>query len=100
MAMDAHELQILSSLLQDATVRFEDMIYDHKHNRFICVVNRIAREVSRRQFLFFRSRLQRRQTGIHFNLVQSISKKNMHDTKAGKVFSLLTMKYELSLIHI
>ena len=92
--MAAHELQILSSLLQDATVRLEDMTYDHKHKRFICVMNRIAREVPRRRFLFFRARPQRRQTGIHFNLVQSISKKNMNATKADKVFSLLTMKYD------
>jgi hypothetical protein len=90
-ALDEEDLAVVSSHLQDAVVRVEDIAYLPSRKRFAALVNRFdwetAAENGGRDF-------QRRRTALRFDRVLKGKLKNIKPRARDRVLSLLAVRFE------
>jgi len=92
MAADADDLNVLSSVLQDAVVKIKDIAFDPDARRFALVLNRFVWEcvASGKSNMFARVR-----TGCHFDDVISVSHQAIRQQAGEAVLDLLAVRFEL-----
>jgi len=89
-ALDAQDLEVISSHLQDAVLLVGDMRYLAGENRFAAVLNRFDWE----GVVNGAGDYGRRRTGLHFDRVISAKTSNIRQGAGDAVLSLLAIKFE------
>ncbi|WP_417450411.1 DUF2948 family protein [Kordiimonas sp.] len=89
LAHSAEDLTVMSSLMQDATVRVGDIDYMATSHRLAFVANRFRWEKKRR---FFRPKGERVRTGLHLNSVIKVQAQGIDMNAADDVLELLSME--------
>ncbi|WP_374765136.1 DUF2948 family protein [Yunchengibacter salinarum] len=87
MARTAEDLTVLSSIMQDATVRVGDMAYEKGAARFTLIANRFCWE---KRALFGLKR-QRVRAALHFNAVRAVKSRNIPEDE-DHVLNLLAVR--------
>ena len=90
-ALDEEDLAILSSHLQDAVVRVEDIAYLPGQKRFAAVLNRFDWEKATEEGA---KAYQRRRTALRFDRVLGAKLKNIKLTARERILSLLAVSFE------
>ncbi len=90
-ALDEEDLAILSSHLQDAVVRVEDIAYLPGQKRFAAVLNRFDWE---RATVEGGEAYQRRRAALRFDRVLGAKLKNIKLTARERILSLLAVSFE------
>jgi hypothetical protein len=90
-ALDEEDLAILSSHLQDAVVRVEDIAYLPGQKRFAAVLNRFDWERATEEAA---KAYQRRRTALRFDRVLGAKLKNIKLTARDRILSLLAVSFE------
>lgn len=88
-AQSPEDLTVISALLQDMTVRLDDMDYSQAERRFALVGNRFRWEEKR---WFRRPKGERVRTGIHFAGVSSVQQSGFDTLAKDTVLELLDME--------
>ena len=91
MAADSEDLEVLSSVLQDAVAKVGDLAWLPAERRFALVANRFVWEegVSRKHGPFMRVR-----AGIHFDDVVKVRTKSLRLEAKEAVIDILSVAYE------
>lgn len=88
MAQDAEDLAVISALMQDAVVRLGDITYLPSQRRFALVGSRF-------DWLSAEGRkLERRQSGMHFDNVLTVSRLGLDPSRADDMLNLLGILFE------
>jgi hypothetical protein len=93
-ALDEADLEVVSSLLQDAVIRVADMIYLPTQKRFAAILNRFDWEKA--EGGNGRKDYRRRRTALRFDRVLSAKHKRLRPVAGDKVLSLLAISFEPS----
>lgn len=91
LAADKEDLEVVSSILQDAVAKIGDMAYLPKERRFAFVANRFVWEdgVRRRIGPYMRVR-----TGVHFDDVKRVRTKAVRLDAKDAIIDILSVTYE------
>ena len=84
-ALDAEDLAVISTHMQDAVLLVGDMGYDRKRQQFALVANRFAREEATLPL--------RRRAGLHFDRVLAVKTMNIRTGDKNAVLSLLSISF-------
>jgi hypothetical protein len=87
-AVDAEDLAVVAACLQDALVLIDDMAYLPEEQRFVLVANRFVWEEAQRH----QSKFARTTTGVTFNNVTAVKKRNVDRHHGDGILSLLTVQ--------
>ncbi len=89
-ALDVDDLAVISTQLQDAVVRVEDLVYDPGSQRFAAVLNRFnwMEAVGKRGLV---KPFERRRCGFRIERVMSARTKNIDHSDKERVLSLLAV---------
>ncbi len=90
-ALDEEDLAVVSSHLQDAVVRVEDIAYLPARKRFAAVLNRFDWETASENG---GSEFRRRRAGLRFDRVLNAKLKNIRPSSSDRVLSLLAVHFE------
>jgi hypothetical protein len=88
LAFEEEDLAALSANLQDAIVRIADMTFLPQERRFALICQRfdwVAAE---------KGRIERCQTGLHFDAVRKASVQGFDQTRRDRVLNLLSITFE------
>jgi Protein of unknown function (DUF2948) len=83
-ALDADDLSVISTQMQDALIRVSDMRLDSRR-QFACVANRFAWDALPDK--------QRRRTGLHFEHVTKAARQGFRNTSTDAILSLLNISF-------
>ena len=86
-ALDADDLAVISTQMQDAVLRLADITHVKARKQFAFLANRFAWDAGERQ---------RRRTGVHFDRVTSVKTQNIRQGDRDAVVSLLAITFEES----
>jgi len=89
-AQDAEDLQVLSSLVQDAIFPVTEMMWDAKARRFGILVNRFRWELPQTAA----SRPERVQSVLAFENVEAVSSQGVDRNDVDTVMSILSVEFE------
>jgi hypothetical protein len=89
-AADAEDLQVLSSLLQDAVLPASEMRWERRKNRFALLVNRVRWEDGGTA----RHAPERVQSVLMFETVQGVASQGVQKGDADTILSLLNITFE------
>ncbi|WP_417458461.1 DUF2948 family protein [Kordiimonas sp.] len=89
LARSPEDLTVMSSLMQDATVRVGDIDFDGKGHRLSFVANRFRWEKKRR---FFRPKGERVRTGLHLSGVLKAQHQGFDAGDKDQVLELLSLE--------
>ncbi|WP_262692955.1 DUF2948 family protein [Kordiimonas aestuarii] len=89
LAQSAEDLTVMSSLMQDATVRVGDIDYMATSHRLAFVANRFRWEKKRK---FFRPKGERVRTGVHLNSITKVQAQGIDMGAREDVLDLLSME--------
>jgi len=89
---DGDDLNVLSSLLQDATVLIGDMGYDAEEDQFLFVAARHLKEAS--------GEMRRRLMGVHISGVQRLKRRGFSPKDRDDVLNLLAIRAEGTMLEI
>jgi hypothetical protein len=89
-AMDAEDLTVLSSLVQDAVFPASEMQWDRRNGRFALLMNRMRWE----DYGAARHAPERVQSVLVFNTVSSVASQGVPKGDADTILSLLNMTFE------
>ena len=90
---DAEDVQVVSSLLQDALIASEDMTYDAMASEFIAVVNRFCWEQpASKNAEDGKPIFARAMAGLRIGSIETIHQRGM-DARSG-FYNLLAIEYE------
>lgn len=91
MAADTEDLEIISTVLQDAVLKIGDMAFIKGQRRFVFLANRFVWEegASRTHGPFTRVR-----TGLHFDDVTAVRAQNIRQDAPSAVLSFLAARFE------
>lgn len=89
-AMDAQDLQVLSSLAQDAVFPITEMKYDRANRTFAMLINRFRWEEGAAR----KMAPERVQTVLLFENVQSVASQGVDRSDTETVLSLLSVTFE------
>ena len=84
-ALDAEDLAVISTHMQDAVLLVGDMGYDRKRQQFALVANRFARDEATLPL--------RRRAGLHFDRVLAVKTLNIRAGDKNAVLSLLSISF-------
>jgi hypothetical protein len=87
-ALDAEDLAIISTHLQDAVLRVGDIVFLPKERRFAIEVRRFDWEAG------FDQPPQRRLTCMHFGQVTGVRVRGIDQTKKDSILNLLAISFE------
>jgi hypothetical protein len=87
-ALDAEDLAIVSTHLQDAVLRVGDIVFLPKERRFAIEVRRFDWEAG------FDQPPQRRLTCMHFDQVKAVRVRGIDQTKKDAVLNLLAISFD------
>ena len=88
MALDGEDLEVISTYVQDAVVRVEDMGFARTDRRFALLMNRFAWEEG-----YERSKGQRKRTALHFDYVQDAKITGIDQKAREGVLELLSITF-------
>lgn len=91
-ALDADDLQVISSLTQDAVFPASEMRWHSKGGRFALLLNRVRWEDEGPQ----RHAPERVQSVLMFNAVRSVASQGVPKGDADTILSLLTISFEVT----
>ena len=89
-ALDTDDLQVISSLVQDAVFPASEMKWDRKASRFALLVNRVRWEDDGKT----RHAAERVQSLISFSNVQGVASQGVPKGDADTILSVLTVTFE------
>lgn len=89
-AMDAEDLQVISSLVQDAVFPASEMTWDRKKGRFALLLNRMRWEDEGTK----RHAPERVQSVLVFSTVQAVASQGIPKGDADTILSLLSLTFE------
>ena len=92
-ALDAEDLAVVSSLLQDAVLRVADMTYVPAQKRFAAVLNRFHWEKAVKEGDKDKN-FRRRRAALRFDRVFGAQLKNIKPRAGERVLSLLAVSFE------
>ena len=84
-ALDAEDLAVVSTHMQDAVLRVGDLNYNPKLGQFALVANRFAWDETKQK--------QRRRTGVQFNRVTAVKALRVRQAEPDVVLSLLSVGF-------
>ena len=96
-ALDAEDLSVLSSQVQDAVVKVGGMQWLPSEGRFVITMHRFAwEEAIRQQRRFFAPKptYERHQAILHFDRVTAVRSRNIRMDARESVLNLLAMTFE------
>jgi len=91
-AEDGEDLQVLASLVQDAVLPANEMTWDRKRRRFVCLLNRFRWEDKARAERMGRN-FERVQALLSIEDVMQLRHQGMEARDSDMVLSLLTMVF-------
>jgi len=86
MALDAEDLQVVSSCCQDAVLKIGEMNYLAGEKRFVLTVNRFVWEKDKEK--------ERRRSVLHFERVNGVKVQGLNRNEPEMVTSLLAVLFE------
>lgn len=89
-ALDADDLAVISSLVQDAVFPASEMKWDRANNRFALLVNRVRWEDDGKT----RHAVERVQSLLSFSNVQGVASQGVPKGDADTILSVLTVTFE------
>lgn len=89
LALDSEDLEVLSTYVQDAVVRVEDMGFAKSDKRFALLMNRFAWEEG-----YERTKGQRKRTALHFDYVNDAEIAGIDQKAREGVLELLSIAFE------
>lgn len=92
-AINAEDLSIFSSLLQDAVIRVGDITWQARDHRFITLCNRYRWEQKKRIWPF-RKKRDRIRSALHFNGILSVDSSGYDLNDSEAFLSLLAIHYK------
>ncbi len=88
LALDSEDLEVISTYVQDAVVRVEDMAFAKADKRFALMMNRFAWEQG-----VDRSKGQRKRTALHFDYVEDSKVAGIDMNAREGVLELLSITF-------
>jgi hypothetical protein len=89
-ALDDHDLSIVSAHVQDAVMKVSDLEYLPAAKRFVLTMNRFVWEA---KSSLFRQHNERRQAVLHFDRVLGAKTSGIQRDKPAEVLSLLAISF-------
>ncbi len=89
-ALDEDDLQVISTHLQDAVMRVDDMTYLAAEKRFAAVLNRFDWQEAQQAG----DKFQRRRTGLDFGAVLGVRTHNINRQAGDAILSLLSVSFQ------
>ena len=86
MALDAEDLQVVSSCCQDAVLKIGEMNYLAGEKRFVLTINRFVWEKNKEK--------ERRRSVLHFERVNGVKVQGLNRNEPEMVTSLLAVLFE------
>ena len=86
MALDAEDLQVVSSCCQDAVLKIGEMKYLAGEKRFVLTINRFVWEKNKEK--------ERRRSVLHFERVNGVKVQGLNRNEPEMVTSLLAVLFE------
>ena len=99
-ARDAEDLEVISSVLQDAVVPIAEMAFIEEENRFVLIASRFCREGGERAGETRDGVFERVNCGLRFDLVSAVKRQNMDPARLTGVLSLLAIRPEAEYIDL
>ncbi|TLP43947.1 DUF2948 family protein [Cohaesibacter sp. CAU 1516] len=96
-ALDAEDLQVVSSQIQDAVVRVGDIHWLRSENRLVVRMNRFAWEeavTQKRRIFGPKPTYERHEAVLHFDRVSSVQGRNIRTGAQDAVLNLLSANFE------
>jgi hypothetical protein len=90
-ALDAQDLEIISTHVQDAVMKVGDLVYRPSEKRFLVAINRFVWE--NKPGLFNRNN-ERRRSVLHFESVRAVKTTGFERDAGEEVLSLLAVRFE------
>jgi hypothetical protein len=88
---DVYDLSLLSAYLQDALAPITSMHFDEQTHTFTCLLNRFCWELV--DHYEHHQTYYRVHTGVTFKNVQSVCKRNFHQSHPERTLNLLTFSF-------
>ena len=99
-ARDAEDLEIISSVLQDAVVPVNEMAFVEEENRFVLIASRFCREDDRGAGETGDGVFERVNCALRFDRVSAVKRRNLDPARLSGVLSLLAIRPEAEYIDL
>lgn len=96
-ARDAEDLEVISSLLQDAVVPVNEMTFIAEENRFVLIASRFCREDPEETP---KGVFERVSCAVRFDRVNAVKRKNLDPARLTGMLSLLAIRTEAEYIDL
>jgi len=96
LALDQEDLSVISTHLQDAIVRSEDLIYLNSDQRFLVIANRFDWEHALEQDKSSKSEYRRCRSVVRFDRILGVQSQNIAPAAEDIILELLAIEFEAS----
>ncbi|MDE0174874.1 MAG: DUF2948 family protein [Defluviicoccus sp.] len=96
-ARDAEDLEVISTILQDAVVPVAEMTFVAAENRFVLVASRFSRESGEEAP---KGVFERVSCAVRFDRVSAVKRQNLDPARLSGVLSLLAIRREAGYIDL
>ena len=93
-ARDPEDLEVVSSLLQDAIVQVGEMTYVQEEGRFVLIASRFRRDPETSEAETPPGVFERVNCALRFDRVSAVKRRNLDPARLSRVLSLLAIRYE------
>ena len=93
-ALDKEDLEVISTHVQDAVVRTQDLSYLASENRFVAIINRFDWNNANKKRTLFRKSYQRTQSALRFERLLGVQIQNFNTSNQDEILEILTIQYE------
>ena len=99
-ARDAEDLEVISSILQDAVVPVNEITFVAEENRFVLIASRFSRESGASGEETPKGVFERVSCAVRFDRVSAVKRRNLDPSRLTGVLSLLAIRSEAEYIDL
>ena len=99
-ARDAEDLEVISSILQDAVVPINEMAFIEEENRFILIASRFCREDKAGEGETRDGVFERVNCALRFDRISAVKRRNLDPARLTGMMSLLAIRSEAEYIDL
>lgn len=99
-ARDAEDLEVISTILQDAVVPIAEMTFVAEENRFVLIASRFSRESGTSEEETPKGVFERVSCAVRFDRVSAVKRRNLDPARLTGMLSLLAIRREAGYIDL
>ena len=99
-ARDGEDLEVISSILQDAVVPINEMTFVAEQNRFVFIASRFCRDDREKEAGTPQGVFERVSCAVRFDRVKAVKRQNLDPSRLTGMLSLLAIRSEAEYIDL